>query len=136
MHQSEKSERNEFAPTVLRGLLSLGPVDRRQEDLALELGLSLWMRRCGTNLASSRFEAMDAREALLEVAGMDPEIEPIPLVGRSPEADIVNLAGYLSQLIQRAAASCGRDSEVVVELAIETLELTRTSEVNLAREAG
>jgi hypothetical protein len=135
MNQPEINEQNEFASAVLRGLLALGPVDPRRGDLALELGLSLWMRRCGTNLAYAQVQAMDAREALLDVAGMDPEIEPIPLVGRSPEADIVNLAGYLSRLIQRAAASSGRDPDVVIELAIETLVLAGTSEVKLVREA-
>src|SRR5271163_1182852 len=108
MAQSDTQQNHRFAPTLLRGLLELGPIDLRQADLALELGLSLWLRRCGTSLSDAQCTMLALREALVEVAGMNPDTEPVPLVGRSPERDLVNLAGYLSQLLRRAAgaASC------------------------------
>jgi hypothetical protein len=136
MDQPQMTAQDEFGPTLLRGLVGLGPVDQRRTGLALELGLSLWMRRCGTNLVDAQLAARAAREVLIEVAGLDPGIEPIPLVGRSPKADIVNLAGYLSHLIQRAAAACTGDPGAVVERAIENLVLDGSTETAPERQAG
>jgi hypothetical protein len=136
MDQQADSTRNGFAPTMLRGLVGLGPAGQLRADLALELGLSLWMRLSDTDLAQARFDAMAARAALVDAAGLDPEIEPIPLVGRSPEADIVNLATYLGQLIQRAAAARRCDPSVVVARAIDRLVLVSAPAAATEREAG
>ena len=137
MDQTVITAQNEFAPMMLRGLVGLGPVDQRRGDLALELGLSLWMRRCGTNVLQAQSDAMVAREAVVEVAGMELGFEPIPLVGRSPKADLVNLAGYLSQLIRRAAATIECDPGVAVERAIAILVLrSDATETASEREAG
>jgi hypothetical protein len=45
------------------------------------------------------------RASLLEIAEMDPETEPIPLFGRSPEIDVANFAAYLAELFMRASAA-------------------------------
>ena len=47
-----------FAPALLKGLATLGPVEPFSGDLSLELGLSVWLRRSGTSV-------LEAREALI-----------------------------------------------------------------------
>ncbi|MGP0031182.1 MAG: hypothetical protein ACLPVF_11825 [Acidimicrobiales bacterium] len=110
-----------FASTVLRGLLDLGPTDPREKDLALELGLSLWLRRCDTSVGDARVVLLDLRDAVIDASGLDPEFEPIPLVGRSLEADLVNLTDYLGRLVPRAANAAQCAPRAMVERTIELL---------------
>jgi hypothetical protein len=58
------------------------------------------------------------RVAIVEMAQMDAESEPIPLTGRSPEADLLSWGTYLVGLIERAASIGQWDPEVVLESAI------------------
>ena len=55
---------------------------------------------------------------ILEVCGLDPATEPVPLVGRTPRLDVLNLAAYVGDLLRRAApAGCLRSvvEQVVAE---------------------
>jgi hypothetical protein len=111
-----------FAPTVLRGLAALGPIELRDRDMTLELGLSLWLRRCHLSVADA-VEAMGmVREALVEAAGIDHQTEPVPLVGRAAKDDLVNLAGYISHLIPRAVWAAKCDLGALLESTIEKMQ--------------
>jgi hypothetical protein len=110
-----------FAPALLSGLAGLGPVEPFSGDLSLELGLSVWLRTSGTSLPQARGPLLEMRRLILEVCGLDPATEPVPLVGRSPRSDVISLAGYLSDLLRRAAAGSGRPIEAVVRAVVAEL---------------
>jgi hypothetical protein len=93
---SSNVSRPRFA-TVVPG----GPPQKK--ELSLELGLSVWMKRNGIAYDDCRAAMMAIRAALLEVAGMDAETEPVPLYGHSPEVDVANFAAYLADLFIRAS---------------------------------
>jgi len=96
-----------FVRALLGGLAELGPVDPFSGDLSLELGISVWMRQSGTSLLEARGRLLEIRRVILEVCGLDPATEPVPLVGRSPRLDVVNLVAYTGDLLRRAAPACG-----------------------------
>jgi hypothetical protein len=75
------------------------------QDLSLELGLSVWMQHHAIADDDCHSAMLAIRAALLEVAGMDARSEPVPLHGRSPEVDIANFAAYLADLFVRASAA-------------------------------
>ena len=105
------SARSGFGPALLGGLAELGPVDPFSGDLSLELGISVWLRRSGTSLVEARGALLEIRQVILEVCGLDPATEPVPLVGRSPRSDVVNLVGYVGDLLRRAAAAGRRRAD-------------------------
>lgn len=110
-----------FGPALLGGLAELGAVDPWSGDLSLELGVSVWLRRSGTTLLEAADRLFEARAAILEACELDPETEPVPLVGRSPRVDVVNLAAYVGDLLRRAAAAGGWSVHAVAERAITHL---------------
>ncbi len=111
----------DFGPALLGGLAELGPVDPFAGDLSLELGLSVWLRRSGASLMEARDRLFEAREAILDACGLDAESEPVPLVGRSPRADALTLAGYLGDLLRRAAAAADCSVGLIAQRAIAAL---------------
>ena len=110
-----------FGPALLSGLADLGPVEPFSGDLSLELGISVWLRTSGTSLLEARSALLEIRQVILEVCSLDPATEPIPLVGRSPRSDVVNLVGYISELLRRASAGLGRGVEAVVQAVVAEL---------------
>ena len=96
-----------FGPALLHGLAELGPVDLASGDLSLELGISIWLRRNETPLEEARHLLLDIRQQVLEASGLDAATEPVPLVGRSPRLDVVNLVAYVGDLLRRGAAAAG-----------------------------
>jgi hypothetical protein len=96
-----------FASSVLPALIELGPFDPFGADLSLELVLSLSLRRSGISLGQAVDELQQIRRAVLEVAALDAGREPVPLVGRSPQTDVVVLGAYLAHLVPRALAASG-----------------------------
>ena len=90
-------------------------------DLSLELGISVWLRTSGTSLLQARPALLEIRQVILEVCGLDPATEPVPLVGRSPRSDVVNLVAYVSALLRRASAGLGRGVEGVVRAVVAEL---------------
>jgi hypothetical protein len=110
-----------FGSALLSGLAELGPVDPFSGDLSLELGVSVWLRMSGTPLLEARRRLLHIRELIIEVCGLDPATEPVPLVGRSPRNDVLNLVGYVGDLLRRAASMSGRTVLAVARLVIEEL---------------
>ena len=110
-----------FGPALLSGLAELGPVEPFSGDLSLELGISVWLRTSGTSLLQARSSLLQVRQVILEVCALDPATEPVPLVGRSPRSDVVNLVGYISELLRRASARTGRAVYLVVEAVVAEL---------------
>ena len=110
-----------FAPALLKGLATLGPVEPFSGDLSLELGLSVWLRRSGTSVLEAREALIGLRLVVLDACGLDLESEPTPLVGRSPRADVVTLAAYLAALLRRVAAAQGRRVPEVVAQVVAAL---------------
>jgi hypothetical protein len=110
-----------FGPALLSGLAELGPVEPFSGDLSLELGISLWLHTSGTSLLEARSSLLEIRHVILEVCGLDPSTEPFPMVGRSPRSDVVNLVGYISELLRRASAGLGRAVEAVVDAVVAEL---------------
>ena len=96
-----------FLPALLGGLVELGPLEPSSGDLSLELGLSVWLRRSDTSLLQARAALLEIRPLIMRVACLDPAGEPVPLVGGSPRADVVNLVAYLDDLLRRASAGLG-----------------------------
>jgi hypothetical protein len=110
-----------FGSALLSGLADLGPVDPFSGDLSLELGVSVWLRTSGTPLLEARTRLLHIRELILEVGGLDPSTEPVPLVGRSPRSDVLNLVGYVGDLLRRAASLSGRSVHGVARAVIAAL---------------
>ncbi len=110
-----------FAPTVLRGLAELAPSASSLPDLALELGLTAWMRQGAMDLEETRTAMKVLRTAVVEAAEMDLRSEPVPLIGRSPKDDLMNWAIYLANLVQRAATSKKCHASLIVEQSIRRL---------------
>jgi hypothetical protein len=110
-----------FGEALLSGLAALGPVEPFSGDLSLELGVSVWLRTSGTPLLEARGRLLHIRELILEVCDLDPDIEPVPLVGRSLRNDVLNLVGYLDDLLRRAASASGRSVHGVARLVIAAL---------------
>lgn len=101
-----------LAPTLLRGVAEVAGTS---PDLALELGLTAWMRLGGAGPAEALAAMRAARTAILEVADIDPASEPLPLIGVSTKADLLNWAVYLADLVRRAARSSRCDTTLIVE---------------------
>ncbi len=110
-----------FASALLSGLAELGPVDPFSGDLTLELGVSVWLRTSGTPLHEARGRLLHVRELIIEACGLDPATEPVPLVGRAPRTDVLNLVAYVSELLRRAAAMSDRSLQSVAQLVIAEL---------------
>ncbi|HEY1652745.1 MAG TPA: hypothetical protein VGG09_12745 [Acidimicrobiales bacterium] len=110
-----------FGPALLSGLAELGPIEPFSGDLSLELGVSVWLRTSGTPLLEARSRLFQMRELIIQVCGLDPATEPIPLVGRSPRNDVLNLVGYVGDLLRRAGGASGRSIQAVARLVIAEL---------------
>ena len=67
----------------------------------------------------ARGTLLELREVILQVCGLDPSTEPVPLVGRSPRCDVVNLVAYVGDLLRRAAPRAGGVQTVVERIIAE-----------------
>ncbi len=110
-----------FGAALLGGLAELGPVDPFSGDLSLELGISVWLRRSGTSLMEARGMLMEMRGLIIETCGLDAATEPVPLVGRSPRADVVNLVAYVGDLLRRASSETGSSVRTLVDRVVAEL---------------
>ncbi len=104
---------------VGRGLARLG--GEGPESLTVTLGLSLWMRRNGAGLPELCEALLQLRLAVLDAAGVDPVSEPTPLVVRDLRTSALNLAHYLCDLLDRAAATAATSPIDVAEQAVAAL---------------
>jgi hypothetical protein len=112
-----------FGPALLSGLADLGPVEPLSGDLSLELGISVWLHTSGTSLIEARSSLLQIRHVILEVCGLDPSTEPFPMVGRSPRSDVLNLVGYISELLRRASAGTGHGVDAVIQRVVAELPI-------------
>ncbi len=110
-----------FAEMAFYGLATFGPRSPEGPDLALELGLSAWMRRAGVRSEEAAQALWALREAVLGAAGLDRGEEPVPLTGHGPRQDTLTLASYLAGLLARVAGAGGVDHQDVVALATDRL---------------
>jgi hypothetical protein len=116
-----KDAQTGFGPALLSGLAELGPFEPWSGDLSLELGISLWLRTSGTSLLEARSSLLEVRRVILAVCDLDPSTEPIPMVGRSPRSDVLNLVGYISELLRRASAGMGHGLDAVIQRVVAEL---------------
>jgi len=114
--------------------VEFGLYDAADSETALELGLSIWMRRAGADLGSLRTTLIQLRQALLTVADLDRASEPLPFVGVSVRRDVLSLASYLGGLLERVAVSTGTRTGEVVERVIQ--ELREDTEPSCPQPAG
>ena len=52
---------------------------------------------------------LQLRRALIMAGDLDPATEPVPLIGLSEHADLINLVTYVCDLVRRAASSARCD---------------------------
>ena len=104
-----------------RGLAELKDEDLRNGQLQLELEVSVWLRRSGADLASVPRALMALRRTLLDVAALDAESEPVPLVLHDTQQAVAVLSVYLFGLIARGAASLDMERGDFVEAALAHL---------------
>jgi len=116
-----RTERPQLVPEILRGIVEFGLYDAADSETALELGLSIWMRRAGADLGSLRTTLIQLRRALLTVENLDRASEPLPFVGVSVRRDVLSLASYLGGLLERVAVSTGTRPGDVVERVIRAV---------------
>jgi hypothetical protein len=116
--------------TITRPKLRVLPSEETEEvasshpsgqEFSLELGLSVWMQRNEIADDDCLSAMLAIRSALVEASGMDAQTEPIPLHGRSPEADIAIFAGYLADLFLRASAALECELPPVIDRVSELL---------------
>lgn len=110
-----------FTPLMARGLASLEPEDLIEGSLALQLGMSAWLRRSSTDLTDAVQAMLDVRDALVEVSGLDATTEPVPLLVGDTRTAVLNLAIYLDGLVRRAASAAGVSRLSAVERALASL---------------
>jgi len=122
----------EFAQEVLRGLVDLGPDAFDGTDLCLELGLSVWMRRSGADLDAALGTLGRLSWLVAEAGGLNPRCEPVALVGRSPEADVLSVVMCLGHLVFRAALTHEGDPSAIVEITLERVERERPERSRVA----
>jgi len=101
-----------------RDLATFAPEDLATERFSIELALSLWMRRTGTDRERIVPALLRLREALLDASALDAATEPVPLLPRHPAVALRSLCTYLYGLIDRAARSTGLGHIEIVEAAL------------------
>jgi hypothetical protein len=110
-----------FGPTVLRGMAAFGPFDPTTGDLSLELGVSLWLRMSDSSLEEARHTLLEVRRLVMRSYDLDEATEPVPLIGRSPVADVVTLTAYVGDLLRRVASWAGCEPHTVADRVIADL---------------
>jgi hypothetical protein len=78
------------------------------------------MRQTHTDVDDALAAMWALRSALLEASEMDLATEPVPLHGVDSRLDLLNLAGYLQQLVARATA-CAQDDGALTDRVLEHL---------------
>ncbi len=125
----------EFGPAVLRTLPALVPAGMTRADLALELGLSAHLQMSDIEVDDAIAQMWAIRQAILEAAAMDPATEPIPFGSRDERLELLNMALYLGNLMDRAATlnHCDRDDIVARAMVRPVIRQVRTSTTHLRR---
>lgn len=90
-------------------------------ELALALSLPMARHRIGPGDLVGALRLL--RQAVLEVSGLDPDREPVPLAAGEPRAAAVAVAAYVAELLARAARVTGCDRATVARSAAAHLTL-------------
>jgi hypothetical protein len=69
----------------------------------------------------ARGTLMEVRGLIIDTCGLDAATEPVPLVGRSPKVDVVNLVAYVGDLLRRASSEAGCSVDEVVDRVVAEL---------------
>jgi hypothetical protein len=93
-------------------------------DIDLALALSLPMARHRVNPMGLVASLRLLRHTVLEVSGLDPDREPVPLAAGEPRVAAVAVAVYVADLIGRAASVTGWERAEVARAAADQLTLT------------
>jgi hypothetical protein len=111
----------DFAGCVVRCIVALSDEGEvpATGSLSVPLGLTLWMRRFGVDTAGIVDAIFGLRDALLQVAGLEPSLEPVPLRVADPVTFVLNLAAYLDGLVSRAGHATGLSRGEVTDAALE-----------------
>lgn len=88
-------------------------------ELALALSLPMARHRVGPAGLVGALRLL--RETLLEISGLDPGIEPVPLAAGEPQVAAVAVAVYVVGLLARAACAAGSDRATVARAAAARL---------------
>lgn len=106
-----------------------------QADLALELGLSAHLQLSDIEVDDAIAQMWAVRQAILEAGDMDPSTEPIPFGGRDERLELLNMALYLGNLMERAAMlnDCDRDDIVARAMARPVIQQVRASTSRLGQ---
>lgn len=97
------------------------PEISRPDSLVAPLGLSLWMERHQAGMPELCDALVRLREGILTTAALEASTEPVPLVVRDLRTSALNLAAYLSDLLNRAAASRATTRQTIAEEALVAL---------------
>jgi hypothetical protein len=119
--------RPDFTTLVLEGVAELGRLHPWSGDLSLELGISLWLRRSDTAPGAAVDQLLDVRRTLIEVADLDPDREPVPLLGRSTRLDLVVLVAGVAALLERATLDAARRQELICRVSAAVCEPGRSA---------
>jgi len=104
-----------------KGLSSVRELSSPIENLVLDLGVSIWMRKNDVATDDCRSVVMAIRSSLLKIGELDARTEPVPLFGISAQADLATAAAYLAALVARTASALDAEVFEVVELVSEDL---------------
>jgi hypothetical protein len=92
-----------IASGIANGLEEVGGPWIASGDLVSLMSISAWMSWAGTDPTDSIDAMLLLRKALLVVAEIDLQSEPVPLLPADDKVALVNLARYLEDLICRAS---------------------------------
>jgi hypothetical protein len=110
-----------IASGIANGLEEVGGPWIASGDLVSLMSISAWMSRAGTDHSDSIDAMLLLRRALLTVAEIDLQSEPVPLLPADDKVAIVNLARYLEDLICRASRSDDCTPREICDRALDSL---------------
>ena len=77
------------------------------------------MQMSDTDVDRAIGQMWSIRKAVLEVSRLDANSEPVPFGGSSERLDLINLALYLGNLVERAASQGRYDADTIVAKALD-----------------
>jgi hypothetical protein len=111
-------QQSDFLGLAAQGLAELGNHDPQEATLSLEMEVSIWMRKSGSDVSAARGALLVLRDALISVSKLDALTEPVPLPIADPQRALTNLLLYLNGLTARAANVTGLDRREVLGMAV------------------
>jgi hypothetical protein len=110
-----------IASGIATGLEDVGGPWIASCDLVSLMSVSAWMRQAGTGPGESLDAMLLLRKALLVVAELDLQSEPVPLLPADHKVALMNMARYIEDLICRASRGDGCSPVEICCRALESL---------------